>query len=174
MDVSEVTAQLTRVTTDYSTCDHRVIRRRGFHRTVKRGPIQILRCYFCGQKFLEGTETRTAKRLRVITALAKPGATIKGVARAQKVTCVLVRKYFRIMRARALAQPQPCAILCTMKQQSKPEAQHRVAVFLDPPLYKMVKDAAKSQGTAITQLLAHLAASRFKYKPQIRQFKDAA
>lgn len=47
-------------------------------------------------------------------------------------------------------------------------------MFLDPPLYKMVKDAAKSQGTAITQLLAHLAASRFKYKPQIRQFKDAA
>lgn len=59
-------------------------------------------------------------------------------------------------------------------KQPKAETQHRVAVFLDPSLYDKVKASADTLGTSITKLLAHFAATEFKYKPQQRQFSKVA
>lgn len=59
---------------------------------------------------------------------------------------------------------------------AKLKLQHRVAVFLDPPLFKLVKSGADREGTAITQLIAHLVAKKYGYTPQMRprKFKHAA
>jgi len=58
----------------------------------------------------------------------------------------------------------------------KPKEQHKVAVFLDWELFKLVKRAADDEDTSITQLLAGLAAKKCGYKPQTkpRKFKHAA
>ncbi len=61
-----------------------------------------------------------------------------------------------------------------MKQEKQP--QHRVAVFMDPPLFKKVKRAAEKRGTSITQYLAQLASEKLGYEGQMkpRKFNHAA
>ena len=94
MDTLEITKQLTNITTDYSQCVHTYCKRNGNQYKVKRGPIQTHICLFCGRTFLEGTESRSTKRIRVILAITKPETTISSVARLEKVSKELVRKYF--------------------------------------------------------------------------------
>ena len=93
---------------DYSgQCDHTVLYRNGFNPTAKRGPAQNYICAFCRKQITEGADPLSAKRIRIIKALMRPGATINGVARETRTARATVRKWaLEIDKRRALHTAQ--------------------------------------------------------------------